>query len=168
MYAGKTTRLLEFVERANNNDQRVILFKPQLDNRYCVDSVVTHTGESMKAKVVSAPAEITEKSENYQLIAIDEVTLFGIEIVEVIRRLIRKGKAVICTGLNLDFRARPFEVSEQLAKLATKLIELDASCSQCQKSARFTYRKDKSIDSKIVVGGPEMYEARCKECFNEQ
>jgi thymidine kinase len=38
----------------------------------------------------------------------------------------------------------------------------------CGAPANRTYRKAHDMDERVVVGGAELYEARCRFCFNSQ
>lgn len=47
MYSGKTTALLDKVKEYQRRRYTVLLIKKQSDDRYSVDCVKTHAGESM-------------------------------------------------------------------------------------------------------------------------
>ena len=46
MYAGKTEELIRRVKRLEYAKQNIIVFKPQIDNRYALDEVVSHNNLS--------------------------------------------------------------------------------------------------------------------------
>ena len=49
MFGGKTTRMLSQVERYSYMGEEALLFKPKVDERYEVGSIVSHTGQKQEA-----------------------------------------------------------------------------------------------------------------------
>ncbi len=102
-------------------------------------------------------------------IGVDEVNFFPQEIVEVLDRMAYRRKVIAC-GLNLDFKADPFASTMQLAARADRVRYLSAVCVICGQEATRTQRliggKPAPRDSPlIVVGGKELYEPRCRTCY---
>src|SRR3954447_22953460 len=58
MFSGKTEELIRRVKRARLARQRVLLFKPRIDNRYDDVKVVSHEGLKAEATAVSSSAEL--------------------------------------------------------------------------------------------------------------
>jgi len=79
-------------------------------------------------------------------------------------KLANLGKRVIVAGLDTDYRGRPFEPMPRLLAVAEEITKLLAICVRCGNPAVHTQRL---VDSEelIVVGATEMYEARCRRCF---
>ena len=174
MFAGKTTELIKRIERQAFARRKVALFKPSIDTRYSKEEVVAHNGLRYEAFVVptdeNGVRSIMETTirEGFEVIGIDEVQFFPIEIVDVLNRLADRGIYVIASGLNLDFKGDPFPVTKELLVRADNIIYLTAVCTVCGKPAT---RSQRLIDGKpaprnspiIQVGGRESYEARCRE-----
>lgn len=174
MFAGKTTELIKRIERQAFAKRRVALFKPAIDTRYSAEEVVAHNGLRYDAFVVPTNGEGVRQieeitlREGFEVIGVDEVQFFPIEIVDVLNRLADKGVYVIASGLNLDFKGDPFPVTKELLVRADNIIYLTAVCTVCGKPAT---RSQRLIDGKpapknspvIQVGGRESYEARCRE-----
>ncbi|MCD6524581.1 MAG: thymidine kinase [Thermococcus sp.] len=174
MFAGKTTELIKRIERQAFAKRRVALFKPSVDTRYSTEEVVAHNGLRYEAFVVPTNGEGVRQieeitlREGFEVIGVDEVQFFPIEIVDVLNRLADKGVYVIASGLNLDFKGDPFPVTKELLVRADNIIYLTAVCTVCGKPAT---RSQRLIDGKpapknspvIQVGGRESYEARCRE-----
>src|SRR5262245_66619442 len=74
------------------------------------------------------------------------------------------GKRVIVAGLDQDYRAQPFEPMPQLLAIAEYITKTLAICVVCGAPANRTYRKVQR-GGRVVVGGSEIYEARCRRCF---
>src|SRR5436190_1309903 len=58
MFSGKTEELLRRVKRARLARQRVVLFKPRIDNRYDDVKVVSHEGIKAEATAVGSSTEL--------------------------------------------------------------------------------------------------------------
>lgn len=170
MFAGKTTELIRRVERYVIAGRRAVVFKPSIDARYDPASVAAHNGLKLNAVVVP-PDEggvkaIYELGQRYDVVAVDEVQFFPPALADVLNKL-ADGRVVIAAGLNLDFRGEPFETTARLMAYADRVISLTAVCKICGRPATRTQRlvagKPAPRDSpRIVVGGVETYEARCR------
>ena len=170
MFSGKTEELLRRVRRAQIARQRVQLFKHSLDRRYDAVKVTSHNGLSETAIPVHSTAELEANlDEEADVIAIDEVQFFDEAIVELCEALARRGKRVICAGLDLDFRGLPFGPMPALLAVAEEVSKLHAICVVCggpaSRSQRLINGRPARFDDPIiVVGASETYEARCRGC----
>jgi thymidine kinase len=79
-------------------------------------------------------------------------------------KLADMGKRVIVAGLDTDFMGRPFEPMPRLLAVAEEIVKLLAICMRCGNPAVHTQRLVAS-EELIVVGAGNMYEARCRRCF---
>lgn len=170
MFSGKSEELIRRVKRAAFAKLTVQVFKPQIDNRYSEQSVVSHNGNSVVAIPVSKSLEILEllKSDT-DVVAIDEVQFFDDDICYVVGQLADRGIRVITAGLDQDFRGEPFGKMPELLSLAENVTKLQAICVVCGSPASRTQRlinhKPASYDDPIIlVGASESYEARCRHC----
>ena len=73
-------------------------------------------------------------------------------------------RRVIVAGLDQDYRAKPFDPMPQLLAIAEYITKTLAICVVCGAPANRTYRKVKRA-GRVVVGGADLYEARCRRCF---
>jgi thymidine kinase len=153
------------LRRAEFARQRVQIFKPLIDARYEADQIVSHSGLGIPSENVAKAPEILEKVQpRTEVIGIDEAQFLGDEVVEVCTKLANLGKRVIVTGLDTDYLGRPFEPMPRLLAVAEEIVKLLAICVRCGNPAVHTQRLFES-DELIVVGASEMYEARCRKCF---
>jgi thymidine kinase len=165
MFSGKSEELIRRLRRAEIARQRVQIFKPAIDERYAANEIVSHSGLGIPSDNVTKAAEIMEKVQpRTEVIGIDEAQFLGEEIVEVCTKLANLGKRVIVTGLDTDFRGRPFEPMPRLLAVAEEITKLLAICVRCGNPAVHTQRLTESEDL-IVVGAQGTYEARCRRCF---
>jgi thymidine kinase len=164
MYSGKTEELIRRLRRAQIARQRVEIFKPAIDDRYARDAIVSHSELRIPSRSVRTAAEILRFAHEAQVIGIDEGQFLGPDLVKVCERLARRGKRVIVAGLDQDYAARPFEPMPQLLAVAEYITKTLAICVVCGNPANRTYRK-KRRSGRVVVGGADLYEARCRRCY---
>ena len=58
MFGGKTSRMLSLLERARYQNRKIILYKPEKDNRYSVNEVTSHNGITWESKNISKGEDI--------------------------------------------------------------------------------------------------------------
>jgi len=164
MYSGKTEELIRRLRRAQIARQRVEIFKPGIDDRYAADAIVSHSELSIPSRAVRRARDILRYAHEAQVIGIDEGQFLGRELLGVCEQLARRGKRVIVAGLDQDYRGRPFEPMPELLAIAEYITKTLAICMVCGAPANRTYRKLKR-GGRVVVGGADLYEARCRRCF---
>lgn len=167
MFCGKSEELIRRVNRAKIAKQMVTVFKPEIDNRFSTDSIVSRSGAEISAKTVKDARDTLWWI--CDVAAFDEAQFFGEELIEVVNGLIEDGVRVIVSGLDQDYREQPFGVMPQLLAMADEVTKLKAVCMVCHNEATTTQRL---VDGKpasykeetILVGNTEAYEARCRDC----
>jgi thymidine kinase len=165
MFSGKSEELIRRLRRAEIARQRVQIFKPAIDERYAANEIISHSGLGIPSDNVTKAAEIMDKVQpRTEVIGIDEAQFLGDEVVDVCSKLANLGKRVIVTGLDTDFRGRPFEPMPRLLAIAEEITKLLAICVRCGNPAVHTQRLVES-EELVVVGASGMYEARCRRCF---
>ena len=165
MSAGKSSELIRRVERARLAYLPTVIFRPAMDTRSEPDLVESRNGLQSQAIVVDAPREILKYSSQAVVIGIDEIQFFDREIIDVIHTLLRQRKKIIASGLDLDYRGKPFGPVPDLLALADRVDKLMAVCRKC--GSDFACRTQRTVQSseQILVGDTE-YEARCIDCFD--
>src|SRR5262249_52875966 len=171
MFSGKSEELIRRLRRAKIAQQKVITFKPNIDNRYDLEYVISHDGAKVEAQSLEHVQDIITivRAHNADVIGIDEAQFFSREIVGVVCEL-ASTKRVIVAGLDLDFRGAPFGCMPLLLAIADKVTKLQAICTQCGHDAHFTQRlvngNPANYDDPIIqVGAQEAYQARCRGCY---
>lgn len=166
MFSGKTEELIRRVTRAKIANQKVELFKPEVDVRYDETLVVSHNDNSLQATPVASSLNILLMANDATVVAIDEAQFFDDEIVYVSEKLAEQGKRVIIAGLDMDYLGKPFASMPKLMAVAEYVTKVHAICMVCGDIANFSFRKTNN-DSLIMLGEIESYEARCRNCFNK-
>jgi len=165
MFSGKTEELIRRVVRARYAKQDVAIFKPKIDQRYSVTEIVSHSKISLSAHMVERSEDIWKMAKGRQVVAIDEVQFFGMDVVPVVESLANSGSRVIVAGLDQDYRGQPFEPVPTLMAIAEFVTKNLAICMQCgnpaDRSQRIVNRAER-----VLVGETEAYEARCRRCFS--
>ncbi len=165
MFSGKSEELIRRLRRAVIAKQKVQAFKPEIDDRYSPDDIVSHDDRRVECRKVRAAAEIPALvDEDTRVVGIDEAQFFSEDLVDVCERLAGEGRRVIVAGLDQDYRGKPFEPIPQLLALAESITKTMAVCMVCGEPANRTQRLIDS-DERIVVGAGEAYEPRCRRCF---
>jgi thymidine kinase len=170
MFAGKTEELIRRIKTLEFAKKNVLVFKPAIDNRYSNTKVVSHAGSSVESIVVPDARSILDfVKDDTDVIAIDEIQFFDEDVLLVCDYLAKKGKRVMCAGLDTDFRAEPFGVMPRLITDAEFVTKLTAVCMKCGAPATRTQRlvngkPAQFTDPIIMVGAAEAYEARCRHC----
>ena len=171
MFSGKSEELIRRVRRAIIARQKVTVFKPQIDDRYGIERITSHDGQTVDAIAVDSPAEILDIANGTStVVAIDEAQFFDSDIVRVAQALVDEHDIrVIVAGLDTDFRGEPFGAMPHLLSIAENVVKLHAICVVCGGDASRTQRlvdgKPAAYDDPIImVGAQESYEARCRRC----
>jgi len=165
MFSGKSEELIRRLRRAQIARQRVQIFKPQIDDRYDADHIVSHSELKIGSQVVTSSQQVWDAVEDRtEVVGIDEVQFLDEGIVQVCNKLANMGKRVIIAGLDKDYTGRPFEPVPQLLAIAEYITKTLAICVRCGNPANYTQRLIDSTE-RIVVGAEGAYEARCRRCF---
>ncbi len=181
MFAGKTTELLRILNKYRIAGYRTLLVKPSIDERYSSREVVSHDGIRMEALVIeptlSDLVRVSEVLHSHDVIGFDEFQFFEYNrgLVDFILELSDE-RTTYVASLNLDFRGEPWEIVKELLPYADEIQTLYAVCTyvdpetgrKCGKPASRTQRlidgKPAPYESpRILVGGKESYEARCRK-----
>ena len=164
MFSGKTEELIRRLNRAIIAKQKVEIFKPQTDNRYHKDHVVSHNASEIKSTSLKFSSEILEGAASCDVVGIDEAQFFDKAIVDVCNELANSGKRVIVAGLDMDFEGKPFGPMPDLMAVAEFVTKLHAICMKTGELASFSFRLSESSEQ-IKVGAQNQYEARSRASF---
>lgn len=166
MFSGKSEELIRRLRRAKIAKQNVIAFKPVIDDRFDDEDIVTHDDRRIESIRIEDASEIERYvGPDVQVVGIDEGQFLGPKLPDVCENLANRGVRVICAGLDQDFMGRPFEPIPALLAVAEYITKTLAVCMQCGKPANRTQRITTSTE-RVVVGASEVYEARCRHCFD--
>lgn len=166
MFSGKTEELIRRIKRAEFANQKLLLFKPAIDNRYSDDKVVSHKGSDFKAVVIQSSNDILQHWQGEMVVAVDEAQFFDANIVSVVSQLAKKGVRVIIAGLDMDYQGMPFGPMPHLLAIAEYVTKVHAICVDCGNLAQFSHRTATEKEQ-VLVGAIEKYKPLCRTCFNK-
>lgn len=169
MFSGKSTKLIQQIERYKIAKKNIICFKPAMDTRYTKEGfIVTHSELHIPCYLVNNSDDILrlyhEKSKECMIdaVAIDEAFMID-DVSKASLDLIYTHKIdVLISSIDISASLNDFDEISKLMCHATHVKKCKAVCTVCGDDASYTMRKfDQTIEDEIQVGGEDMYEARC-------
>src|ERR1700742_3910099 len=165
MFSGKTEELIRRLKRAKIANLKVEIFKPAMDTRYHEQNIVSHDENAIQSTPIDNSQTILLLASDVDVIGIDEAQFFDDQLPEVCDQLAVRGIRVIVAGLDMDYRGKPFGQLPNLLAKAEYITKLHAICVKCGNIANYSYRKNEQ-SGKIVLGEKDLYEPRCRYCYN--
>ncbi len=166
MFSGKSEELIRRLRRAQIARQAVQIFKPEVDIRYALTHITSHSEMQLEAIPARDAADLLTKiMPRTTVIGIDEVQFFDTAIVDVCSKLANEGRRVIVAGLDQDYLGKPFEPMPQLLAIAEYITKTHAICMKCGSMANHSQRLI-AASERLLLGAVGSYEARCRRCFN--
>lgn len=171
MKSGKSLSLISMLSPLQFTRVRHRVYQSE---RHVRDTGVT--SRSGGALVTTKVATLREAlAEPLDVVAVDEVHMFGVDDVAVIEQLLARGTRVVVAGIDLDHRGELFATVRALLELGPDTVSYRrAVCDQCRDfSATHTQVLRSGEPFLEHLGGSEAlpddgtfsYEARCRSCF---
>ena len=170
MFSGKSTKLLEQVDRYQIAKKNVFCAKPAMDTRYSEEGyIVTHNDAHLKCYMVANGQQLLEyfekenKLKKVDVIAVDEAFMID-EIDEILLNLFYTYRVdVLVSSIDMSASKIPFASISNLLSHATLVKKCKAVCTICGDDASYTLRKFdlEKKGEQIRVGGSDLYEPRC-------
>ena len=168
MFATKTSKLIEYIDRSTYQNKKVVVFKPAIDNRYEEDFVVSHNGKKVKAYNLKSGNDLLKYDLNdYDVVAFDEFFMID-DIGNILIDIFcdgkkYKNKEFVVSSIQLSASGHDFEEVKNILPYATNIQVCTSVCTVCHKEAYYTVPKIEKLDGDYGVGGAESYEPRCYE-----
>jgi len=166
MFSGKTEELIRRMKRAQFAQQKVEIFKPEIDKRYDETQVVSHDANAIHSTPVPNSSNILILADDVDVVGIDEAQFFDMGLVQVCNQLANSGIRVIVAGLDMDYLGKPFGPIPHLMSTAEYVTKVHAICMQCGDLANHSHRFLES-GGLVVLGEKESYEPLCRACFTK-
>jgi thymidine kinase len=164
MFSGKTEELIRRLTRAKIAKQKVVVFKPKIDNRYSEHHIVSHDVSKQPCIAVDDAEEVLSNIGEATVVGVDEAQFFDEKLVTVVNQLANQGKRVIIAGCEMYSSGEPFGPMGALMCIAEEVDKLRAVCVVCGEEAYISYRKERPQNGNILIGYSDIYEARCRKC----
>ncbi len=166
MFSGKTEELIRRLKRAQIAQQRIEIFKPNVDTRYDDTMVVSHDENQIRSTPVPAAANIRLLANDVDVVGIDEAQFFDDEIVNVCNDLANKGIRVIVAGLDMDYNGKPFGPMPNLMATAEYVTKVHAVCTKTGNLAHYSHRKTDDV-KQVILGESETYEPLSRSAYHK-
>jgi len=164
MFSGKTEELMRRLRRAQIAGQKVEIFKPEKDQRYDENLIVSHDKNSIPSTPVPSAEHILLIANEFDVVGVDEAQFFDQDIVRVCNELANRGTRVIVAGLDLDYRGEPFGPMPNLLATAEFVTKVHAICKETGNLAHYSYRTVQDNDI-ILLGEKNEYEPLDRTSF---
>jgi len=164
MFSGKTTALISELERAKFAKKKVVLIRPNTDDR----KFLTHSGMKFPIEEIflDEVGQLPNKLE-YDVIGVDEGQFF-LNLVRDVNFLADNGIKVVISALNGTSEREPFDNIQDLIPYVEEIEKKNAVCAECgSEYATYSYYKPGDKKDKIKTGGVSDYDALCRICYNK-
>lgn len=172
MNSGKSIEVLRTAHNYEEQNKKVLLFTPAIDDRSGVGIIASRVGMQKEAIVVMEHADMFQIAceERPNCIIIDEAQfLHKHHIFQLVSIVDELNIPVIAYGLRADFRGELFEGSYHLLSLADKIEEIKTVCWYCDRKATMNMRMQDGIPifhgQQIMIGGNDSYIPVCRKCY---
>lgn len=175
MNAGKSTEVLKIAHNYEEQNKRVLLLTPSIDDRFGRGKITSRMGFQRDAIIINSRTDLFEiaKEKHPDCVLVDEGQFLTRGQVIVLTQIVDQlNIPVIVYGLKNDYRNRFFEGSEALLLFADKLEEIKAVCWHCHKKATMLikYKDGKPVNEgpQIEIGGNDTYVSVCRKCYSQR
>ena len=170
MFSGKSEEMIRRLRRAEIAGQRVVIFKPQIDDRYDATDVVSHAGARMRAVPdhVGRPRS-RARAQGFDVVGIDEVQFLG----DASSRM-RSTSRTAASAWSSPGSTRTSGGSRSgRCRSSSRTPSSSTSCRPSATAAAVRRRRHSGSSTAqpapysgetVVVGAAEQYEARCRGC----
>ena len=103
MFAGKTSELLKRILWAKHQDKKIIVMKPNIDNRYSNQKIITHNDLSHDCYPMinwkTALEEFEFKKNKVDVVFLDEIQFMDTkDTITNVENILNQGIDVVCAG----------------------------------------------------------------------
>jgi len=161
MFSGKTTELVRRLKRYKIIGKNILVLNSTLDTRSPEEVLRTH--DNMKFDCIKTNDLNELNYQDVDVIAIDEAQFFiGLKVF--VEKVLKRGKTVILTGLDGDYKQGKIGEIIDCIPLADKVFKLSAMCMECMDGTHGPFTKRIVDNDEInLIGGKDMYRAVCRK-----
>ncbi|NGX28650.1 MAG: Thymidine kinase [Candidatus Anoxychlamydiales bacterium] len=173
--SAKTLNLLAVAHNYRKQGKKVILIKPELDDRFGKEKIKSRAGLEKSADLLVQPDTTLDLKlfHNVNCILVDEAQFLSEYVINQLREItVILHIPVLCYGLRADFKSRLFEASKRLMEIADTIEEIKCTCNFCNKKSVMNL---KHVDGFATVEGPsvqlgceELFYPVCFNCYKKQ
>ena len=180
MFTEKSKELIETALELEKNGLRYIAFstiKSEIFSRALDHRVLAHHIKKEEPyMILYHVGSYTGQYGTPNTILIDEVQFFNNSILDIINSLLDQGINIIAGGLDLSFKAEPFDIMQHLLCSAYDIKKKHTTCAKCGSdeasiSQRLLNGNPAPFDGPLVIldknQGEYTYEPRCVDCYEK-
>jgi thymidine kinase len=165
MFSGKSSYALSYVRRQRAIGKRVLVIKPNIDNRYSSEPVVvTHNNEKIPCTMWHVKTPLSDIADiNYDCFVVEEAQFFTHLHYFCQYLLFQEHKHILVVGLDGCAQQKKFGEIVDIIPMATSVTKLTALCCDCKDGtpAPYTKKLEWGGEEQVDVGGAEKYVAVC-------
>lgn len=171
MFSGKTSRLLKSIALCKRYSLDFLIIQPIFDTRFELGTIKSHEDEFYRGKEVYVfGRDNLPRNSKAKMIFIDEAQFFAKdEVDKIIKTFKNTAHFITFYGLLHDYAEEYFPTSLYLKQISDIVEELEGVCKICgdvgTKTQRLVGGKPAPVGEKIILGGSDNYECRCKNCY---
>lgn len=188
MFAGKTERLIQKLNRAKFAKKRVLILKPAQDtrtdafiaSREVADDGTTRHTSTWPALLISSKEDFKNAlmEHEFDVLAIDEAQFFpldephtdslgwlGREVRNLLNLRRESSLRIIVSGLDTDFAEEPFGPMPGLMAIADSVEKLSAVCMTCGADSAHRTQRLTTSKEQVAVGDAGSYKVHCRICY---
>lgn len=170
MKSGKSLELIAQVAPYEHTEKNVVYVQPEANTRD--KGIQSRLGVNATALTINSLCDVEQP---FDVIGIDEVHMFPETDKDIVEKWIHKGKNIIASGLDLDYRGKMLPIILRLHELKPDvLITKHAVCDACKEyNAHFTQILTNQqpilggLDAVTIDDGSYDFQARCRDCFQK-
>tara|TARA_A100001015_G_C14895541_1_gene674248 strand:- start:226 stop:780 length:555 start_codon:yes stop_codon:yes gene_type:complete len=170
MFSGKSFELIRRIRLIKILGLKYLVIKPSIDNRYSKENVIcTHNYDKESCIIVKKLFDCVKDNMNYNTIFIDEAQFFP-DLKDFVLEMLEKNNInIVLTGLDGDFKRKPFGDILKLIPYCDTCVKKSALCKMCNDGTPgiFSHRLNKDDDIQILVGSTESYTPVCRYHYNK-
>ena len=161
MFSGKTSELVRRLKRYEVIGKNILVINSSKDTR-CMEHVL-RTHDNMKFEFIKTNNLKELNYEKVDIIAIDEAQFF-IGLKTFVEKALKRGKTIILTGLDGNYKQEKIGEILECIPLADKVFKLSAMCMECMDGTHGPFTKRIVNNNEVeLIGGKEMYRAVCRK-----
>jgi len=173
MSSSKTANLLMVAHNYEQQNKKVLIIKPKIDDRFGSEVIKSRAGLERNADlIINFGESLLDKKinfTNYNIILVDEVQFLSENNIDELRK-ITLVVPVICYGLRTDYKTKLFPGSKRLMEIADSIEEIKTTCNFCTKKAIINLKHNngkivKDGSDKIDLGAEDKYLSSCWFCW---
>ena len=151
MFSGKSSELIRRINREKSINKKILVINFICDNRYSINSVVTHDNLKINCLKLEKLSDISENIiQQYDSFFIDEGQFFQ-DLYDIVLKLVDTYKKhVVVSGLDGDFNRKQFGDIIKLVPMCETIDKLTAYCSICSNGTSAPFTKKKNANNCVI------------------